>query len=309
MTSQKSKMAWMPMYFADWIADTMHLSVAQHGAYFLLVSNYWISRKALKNDDKYLASITRCSAEQWAEMRPTLEEFFTIEENTWVHGRIESELAKAALKYEQAVANGRAGGRAKAKAANVQSNPEPHIVAVAKQTLQHPLSKRSSKKLANYNHNYNHKDKERDIPALFSFCQDFFKQNNLPVPTKLTDNRKKRLISITRNVSDEEFKTVIQKISQSSFLLGKNNRDFVASFDFIIKPDTFQKLSENNYATKKESMSAESSDPWDQRMAMWKNGIWNHRENSATDWGPPPDQAKTCVPEKYLVKHGLVRGN
>lgn len=33
---------WMAFYVADYLADTLHLSATEHGAYLLLISHYWV---------------------------------------------------------------------------------------------------------------------------------------------------------------------------------------------------------------------------------------------------------------------------
>jgi uncharacterized protein YdaU (DUF1376 family) len=112
---------WMPLYVADYLADTGHLSTLEHGAYMLLIMHYW-QKGSLPNNDRQLASIARASLEQWSDIRETIAEFFG---SGWRHERIEAELEKAAEKYEKRANAGRAGGKAKAAASsNARAMPE-----------------------------------------------------------------------------------------------------------------------------------------------------------------------------------------
>jgi uncharacterized protein YdaU (DUF1376 family) len=96
----------MPLYVADYLADTGHLDCAEHGAYIMLIMHYW-QTGGLPNDDRKLASIARAMPEQWLSMKPTIAEFFDA---GWRHGRIDAELKKSSLAYERRVNAGHKGG-------------------------------------------------------------------------------------------------------------------------------------------------------------------------------------------------------
>lgn len=121
---------WMPLYVADYLADTGHLSTFEHGAYMLLIMHYW-SKGSLPDDNKRLASIARASLEQWSDIRATLAEFFG---DGWKHERIDDELEKSAKAYERRATAGKAGGLAKAeKSSNARAKPQQslsHIIEI-----------------------------------------------------------------------------------------------------------------------------------------------------------------------------------
>jgi uncharacterized protein YdaU (DUF1376 family) len=89
---------YMPLYAADYLADTAHLTTAQHGAYLLLLMNYWQRGGPLPDDDTRLARIARVGPREWAKMRGTISEFFSIADGNWSHNRVDSELARVESK-------------------------------------------------------------------------------------------------------------------------------------------------------------------------------------------------------------------
>lgn len=82
----------MPLYVAEYLADTGHLTTLQHGAYMLLIMHYW-RRGSLPEADDQLAAIARLSAADWKKAKPILQPLFR---DGWKHKRIEQELAKTA---------------------------------------------------------------------------------------------------------------------------------------------------------------------------------------------------------------------
>lgn len=125
---------WMPLYVADYLADTGHLSAAEHGAYLLLIMHYW-SNGGLPNDDKKLARIARMSDKEWRSARDTVADFFG---EGWRHERIESELSAANASYERRALAGRKGGNAKERSKQCGSNATPMPDALLKQSQPQP---------------------------------------------------------------------------------------------------------------------------------------------------------------------------
>jgi len=72
--------AWMPFYPADYLADTMHLSTEEHGAYILLILHHW-QHGELPSSDGDLARICQMNKRSWAESGDTLIEMFTKKNN------------------------------------------------------------------------------------------------------------------------------------------------------------------------------------------------------------------------------------
>jgi len=106
-----SVIPYMPLYIADYLADAAHLTTTEHGAYLLLIMNYWQRGKPLDNSNGRLANVARMSNEEWAKIEPTLAEFFDIDGDQWSHKRIERELEHFRTKSDKAKAAGKASAQ------------------------------------------------------------------------------------------------------------------------------------------------------------------------------------------------------
>lgn len=121
---------YMQLYIADYLADTMHLSVEEHGAYLLLMFNYWQTGKPIPKNR--LAKIARLTNERWADVEPSLQEFFCDNGEEWVHLRIEEDLASVREKLTKKSAAGKASVQARRsrKEADVQTKQERNLTGV-----------------------------------------------------------------------------------------------------------------------------------------------------------------------------------
>lgn len=96
---------WMPLYIGDYLADTMHLTTEQHGAYLLLIMAYWKNSGPLSSNDQMLAATCRLSVDAWSMHKHMLAAFFdTISDpDLWILPRAEKEMAKAGVNQEKRV--------------------------------------------------------------------------------------------------------------------------------------------------------------------------------------------------------------
>jgi uncharacterized protein YdaU (DUF1376 family) len=84
----------MPLHIGPYLADTMHLRAAEHGAYLLLLMHYW-RNGPLPDDDGKLAGIARMDRREWAQHGPVVREFFSAQEGRLHQKRADAERAKA----------------------------------------------------------------------------------------------------------------------------------------------------------------------------------------------------------------------
>jgi uncharacterized protein YdaU (DUF1376 family) len=82
---------WMPLYVADYLADTAHLGALESGVYLHLIMHYWL-KGGLPNDPVQLAKISRVSLKQFNRLSPIVAPFFGP---NWTHKRIDQELEKS----------------------------------------------------------------------------------------------------------------------------------------------------------------------------------------------------------------------
>ena len=112
---------WMPLYVRDYLGATSRLTTEQHGAYMLLIMDYWLNGPP-PDDDAVLASIARLSLEHWSKHRASIERLFTVHGGEWRHRRIDREIELARDRKKQAVERGKRGARARWRKENGHSN-------------------------------------------------------------------------------------------------------------------------------------------------------------------------------------------
>jgi uncharacterized protein YdaU (DUF1376 family) len=112
MTSNSTKL-WIPIYVADYLADTGRLTTEQHGAYLLLIFDYW-RNGALPDDDATLARVCRLTTDAWSMHGALLRSFFFKGEDGLLHQkRIDAEIARAQLNHAASVTRAKKAAQAR----------------------------------------------------------------------------------------------------------------------------------------------------------------------------------------------------
>lgn len=120
--------AWMPLYIGDYLADTMHLDGAAHGAYLLLLMHYW-RNGPLADDDRVLAGIARTDRKAWSrDVGPAVRPFFTAQDGRLHQKRMDAERAKAdaVSGKRKAAADARWAGKTEQSASKTDANASAH---------------------------------------------------------------------------------------------------------------------------------------------------------------------------------------
>lgn len=73
-----TKLPSMPLFVADYLADTRHLTLAEHGAYCLLLMNMWAAGGELPDNDANNARMLGVSPKNWISLKARLLPFFEV---------------------------------------------------------------------------------------------------------------------------------------------------------------------------------------------------------------------------------------
>lgn len=87
---------------------------------------------------------------------------------------------------------------------------------------------------------------------------------SFPKITKLSDSRKKAIKArFNSGYLIEDFKRLFMMAEESSFLKGQNNRNWSATFDWMIKDTNMAKILDGNYADKDKQMDETEEDDFE----------------------------------------------
>lgn len=216
---------WMPLFIGDYLADTSRLTTEQHGAYLLLIMDYWRNGPPPDNA-QVLSQITRLSPDAWSITQAMLKQFFSIEDCVWRHKRIDAELIAAKTNKEKA--------QAKAKvAADARWNKEPkyassNAIGITQAMLEQcPLPSPSSlpaelpTEKSKVNTTVEQKQLDQPVKEIFAYWQKV-----MDSPKSALDKIRISLIKAAlKNYSSADVCKAIRGCSKTPHNMGKNDRN------------------------------------------------------------------------------------
>jgi uncharacterized protein YdaU (DUF1376 family) len=238
----------MPFYVGDYLSATGRLTTEQHGAYLLILLDYWKNGPP-PNNDAVLAAIARMSPAAWKKAKPALISFFDIQDGQLIQKRVEKERQRAASVTEERSKAGKEGA-AKRWQNHKQTDGKPMTNAMAKpkQNDAPSQSQGSNEPIASTNVDVS---VGADSPLTKSEILEAWHTRMVPLGfpavAKMTAQRERLLKARLKDSTLEDWQRAMDALERSAFCRGENDRGWRADFDFLLQPKSFTKLIEGAY--------------------------------------------------------------
>lgn len=240
---------WMPLYIGDYLADTMHLTTAQHGAYLLLLMHAWRSDGYIPEKAEAQAAIVRMGLKDWLKIRTSVEDYFEIGDGRGLyHQRVIDELAVARAMTEQRSKAGKASAakRERERQRDANENPTPVQQALPPRTIpsQSPSPTPGvTTSLA---------VEASEAATAFEAYQTHAEQNGWPNPQFMNSTRRYKIDQRLRECGGMDgWKAALGAAVSAEFLKGKQWFDL----DWMLVPENFTRLMEGRYAERHASQA------------------------------------------------------
>lgn len=112
------RLPWFRCYPADYLLDTMSLTMEQHGAYWLLITHYYWNGEIPSEVNDIYALVRADNDERKAAVDTVLHRYFVKQDGKFTHSRIERELEKLGSMLRNQSKAGKASALARAPKAH-----------------------------------------------------------------------------------------------------------------------------------------------------------------------------------------------
>lgn len=239
-------------HLGDYAKDTRHLSLAEHGAYCLLLDYYYSTERPIPDDRCERIANAYADDERMA-VRNVLAAFFTLTDEGWRNARADAEIDEfhgKSLKAKEA-ANARWSGRnADAYANASETHGDPHS------------GRNASHKPLAISHKESKEDKSSLSPAGVPDCPHAeilaLYHEMLPANPRMKVWNGDRAASLRARWREDQkrqsldyWRRFFAKVAKSPFLTGqvdgRNSRPFLPGLDWMVKASNFAKIIEGRY--------------------------------------------------------------
>ncbi|TDE17685.1 DUF1376 domain-containing protein [Dyadobacter psychrotolerans] len=125
--------AWYPFYWSDYSGKTFNLTMAQHGAYMLLLRHIYTTEQQIPVKQCY--SIARALSDQdQSDVDVVLHQFFKLKNGFWVSEKTIEVINQTNERHEKRVNAGKKGGESKSSNARAMPKQSPSKALVTTTT-------------------------------------------------------------------------------------------------------------------------------------------------------------------------------
>jgi uncharacterized protein YdaU (DUF1376 family) len=160
------KYQFMPMFWGDFFANTLHLTTQEVGAYVLLIGHAWEHNGKIAVED--LQRVARVSNHNWHRVRHRVTPFFdTLSDATsWTSERVLLELTKAAeISNKRKDAALQMHSKSRANASDLHPNPDAFAPPSTTTTIIENLSNGKGREAPSLQVHVNYRDPGVDYRA------------------------------------------------------------------------------------------------------------------------------------------------
>lgn len=228
----------------DYSSHTKGLSLIEDLAYRRLIDEYYLAEQAFNGCSADVARLIGLR-DNLQEVEYVLNRYFTKECDSWNHGRIDSDIADYHQKQEKRSNAGKKSAEARQKSTGVEQafNECSSIVELTNNHKPITINQEELKDIAPSEREH---VPIQEIVNLFNLTFE-----TLPEVKILSDKRRaavrKRWLENKNMQSIEKWQEFFVYIKKSDFLMGRSEKPFGMTFDWLFNPTNFIKIYEGNY--------------------------------------------------------------
>jgi uncharacterized protein YdaU (DUF1376 family) len=241
---------YIPLYVADYEADTAHLSIEEDGAYMRLLRLCWRTPGcSVPDDPAWIMRKMRCTADEFHRIvAPLISEFFRKERGRIYSPRLSAEYRRIDDLSQKRSEAGRKGGR-QAKALKENAFDESKAKANGKHLEPEPEPEISP----NGDIDISPVDQVADAFNAYNAAAE---RNGWQKAQKVTPARRAAMKArLAECGGSEGWRVALEKAEASDFLNGRTPHAFKCHIDFVLQQSSFTKLMEGTYDNRNHGVS------------------------------------------------------